>query len=77
MRLRWPNDASLLGTAIVYSQAEAGRQARLVSSTGIVGNHPLYVPEIVTLGNGLGESPPGGCGILDGQLSQGTIAGSR
>jgi hypothetical protein len=77
MRLRWPKDAVLLGTAIVYSQAEAGRQARLVSSTGIVGNHPLYVPEIVTLGNGLGESPPGGCAIRDGQLSQGTIAGPR
>jgi hypothetical protein len=77
MRLRWPKDAVLLGTAIVYSQAEAGRQARLVSSTGIVGNHPLYVPEIVTLGNGLGESPPGGCAIRDGQLSQDTIAGPR
>ena len=77
MRLTWPNDTFPLGTAIVYSQAEAGRQARLVATTGIVGNHPLYVPEIARLGNDLGESPPGGCHIRDGQLSTGMTAGPQ
>jgi hypothetical protein len=35
--------------AIVYSQAEAGKQARVVANTGIVKNRPLYLPSIVRL----------------------------
>ena len=70
LRLTWPNDYQLLnGTAIVYSQAKAGRQARLVATTGIVKNHPLYIPALVSLPNGNVEPRPGGCHIRDGRLS--------
>jgi hypothetical protein len=78
MRLTWPNDDALLnGAAIVYSQAEAGRQARLVASTGIVKNHPLYVPDIISLANGNVEPRPTGCHIRDGRLSMEMSEGSR
>jgi hypothetical protein len=78
LRLTWPNDHQLLsGTAIVYSQAEAGRQARLVATTGIVKNHPLYVPAVVSLPNGNVEPRPGGCRIHDGRLSMDVGAASQ
>ena len=77
LRLTWPNDYQLLnGTAIVYSQAEAGRQARLVATTGIVKNHPLYVPAVISLPNGNVEPRPGGCRIRDGRLSMDVDAAS-
>jgi hypothetical protein len=48
MRLKWLNENEFLnGIAILYSQAEAGNQARLVATTGIVKNRPLYVPDIM------------------------------
>lgn len=50
LEAKWPDDFALLGgVAVVYSQAEAGLQARMVSTTGIVNNRPLYVPQIIDL----------------------------
>ena len=70
MRLKWADDTYLLGgVAIVYSQAERGRQTRLVANTGIVNNRPLYLPDIISLPNGSIEPPPGKCLIRDGHLS--------
>ncbi|HEY7230168.1 MAG TPA: hypothetical protein VH558_07340 [Pseudolabrys sp.] len=70
MRLNWTDDTYLLGgAAIVYSQAERGRQARLVANTGIVNNRLLYLPDIISLPNGSIEPPPGKCVIHDGRLS--------
>jgi hypothetical protein len=42
---------------------EAGRQTRLVATTGIANNGPLYVPTIVPLAEGR-------CGVRDGRLSR-------
>jgi len=62
MRLTWANENEFLnGIAIVYSPAEAGEQARLVATTGIVKNHPLYVPDIMSLPNGNIDPQPGNC----------------
>ncbi|HZU91790.1 MAG TPA: hypothetical protein VE993_21235 [Stellaceae bacterium] len=70
MRVTWADDMQFLnGAAIVYSQAERGRQTRLVSNTGIVNNRPLYLPKIVSLPNGGVEPPAGRCRIRDGRLS--------
>jgi hypothetical protein len=70
MLLKWADDTQFLGgAAIVYSQAEHGRQTRLVANTGIVNNRPLYLPDIVSLPNGTIEPPPGKCRIQDGRLS--------
>lgn len=69
MLLKWTEDTQLLGgTAIVYSQAERGRQTRLVANTNIINNHPLYLPDIVSLPNGSIEPPPGRCRIDNGRL---------
>ena len=47
LEAKWPDEFALLGgVAVVYSQAEAGRQVRLVSTTGIVNNRPLYLPQV-------------------------------
>jgi hypothetical protein len=70
MLLKWTDDAQFLGgTAIVYSQAERGRQTRLVANTNIINNHPLYLPDVVSLPNGSIEPPPGRCRIDNGHLS--------
>lgn len=70
MLLTWADDTQLLGgVGVVYSQAEHGRQARLVANTGIVNNRPLYLPDIVSLPNGDVEPQPGKCSIRDGRLS--------
>jgi hypothetical protein len=62
LRLTWPDEYALLGgVAVVYSQAEGGRQTRLVATTGIVNNRPLYVPTIVPLAEGA-------CRVRDGRL---------
>lgn len=70
LRLDWTDDYALLnGVALVYSQAEAGKQTRLVSTTGIINNRPLYVPSIVQLYD---ESPTkkiDRCDLRDGRLS--------
>jgi hypothetical protein len=68
--LKWASDTAFLGgVGVVYSQAERGRQTRLVANTGIVGNRPLYLPDIISLPNGDVEPPPGRCSIQNGRLS--------
>ena len=71
LRLDWTDDYALLnGVALVYSQAEAGKQTRLVSTTGIANNRPLYVPSIVQLYD---ESPMkklGRCSVREGRLER-------
>jgi len=43
--LRWPDDDALTaGVAVVYSQADHGRQSYVFATTGIVRNRPLYLP---------------------------------
>ena len=70
LRLSWADQYALLGgAALVYSQAEAGKQARLVATTGIVNNRPLYVPDIVRIGRRDDGPQPGRCLIRDGRLS--------
>jgi len=72
IRLTWAKDMEFLyGGAVVYSQAVAGKQTRLVATTGIVKNHPLYVPDITSLPNGMVEPKPGVCSIRDGRLVMG------
>lgn len=47
MRLVWDVETGLpAGLGVVYSQAEGGKQARLVSSAPIVRNKPLFLPGI-------------------------------
>ncbi|QEX23594.1 hypothetical protein FRZ61_35320 [Hypericibacter adhaerens] len=49
MRLHWEDQwAFLSGVGIVYSQSLNGKQARLVATTGIVKNRPLFLPTIWT-----------------------------
>lgn len=49
LRIEWPEEYALLdGVGVVYSQSVNGKQARLVSTTGIVKNKPLYLPGIWT-----------------------------
>ena len=70
MLLKWADDTQLLGgAAIVYSQAERGRQTRLVANTSIINNRPLYLPDVVSLPNGNIEPAPGRCHIDNGRLS--------
>jgi hypothetical protein len=70
LRLTWADEYALIGGgALVYSQAEAGKQARLVATTGIVNNRPLYVPDIVRIARRDDDLQPGRCLIRDGRLS--------
>ena len=60
--VRWKAaDALIAGVAVVYSQAEGGRQSYVVSTSGVVRNRPLYLP------------PPGeipvSCGLVEGRWS--------
>lgn len=69
LRLDWMDDYALLnGVALVYSQAENGKQARLVSTTGIANNRPLYLPNIVQLYSDPAKKI-GACRIQDGRLT--------
>ncbi|MGH6880958.1 MAG: hypothetical protein ACREFM_08565, partial [Hypericibacter sp.] len=46
-RLRWEDQwAFLAGVGVVYSQSLNGKQARLVSTAGIVKNRPLILPAV-------------------------------
>jgi hypothetical protein len=68
----WDDEYALLdGLGVVYSQSEGGKQARLVSNTGIVKNKPLFLPQIwahvAPLGDGAPASPS--CATKDGVLS--------
>jgi hypothetical protein len=70
LRLTWNDEYALLrGAALVYSQADAGKQARLVATTGIADNRPLYVSEIVTVPQRESGPQPGRCSVRDGRLS--------
>lgn len=72
MRLTWANDTEFAnGVVVVYSQAEAGRQKRLVASSGIVKNHPLFIPDIMSLPNVDLDPLPGQCRVRNGVLSIG------
>ena len=69
LRLAWPDEFALInGVAMVYSQAEAGKQARLVATAGFAGNRPIYVPEILALGGAPSTSDSGLCRVRDGRL---------
>jgi hypothetical protein len=67
--LRWPDkDALSAGVSVVYSQAENGRQARLVATAGIVKNRPSYLPAL--------QDIPVRCGVADGRWDVVANAGS-
>jgi len=73
LRLTWPNENEFLyGIATVYSQAEGGKQARLVATAGIVKNRPIYVPDIMSLPGGDIDPQPGNCRVRNGLLSLGS-----
>ena len=70
LRLTWPNDEALLGgVGLVYSQAEAGKQARLVATTGIRRNRPLFLPQLVALASADEQPAPPTCAVRDGRLA--------
>jgi hypothetical protein len=47
LRIEWPDEYALLdGAGLVYSQSVGGKQARLVSTAGIVKNKPLFLPGV-------------------------------
>jgi hypothetical protein len=70
LRVRWTDEYALLhGAAIVYSQAQSGKQSRLVATAGIVNNRPLYVPEIISIGSNDMDPRPGSCRVDQGRLS--------
>lgn len=69
LRLTWPDDETLLaGVGIVYSQAEAGKQARLVASTGIRRNRPIFLPQLVALPSADEQPAPPSCAVRGGRL---------
>jgi hypothetical protein len=51
------------GLGVVYSQAENGKQARLVSNAQIVKNKPLYLPDAWTNGPEDNGIPSGTCSV--------------
>jgi hypothetical protein len=70
LRVTWPDQYALAhGAALAYSQADTGKQARLVATTGIVNNRPLYVPDIVPIPRRDSGPQPGRCLVRDGRLS--------
>jgi hypothetical protein len=69
LRLVWPEEYALLnGVTVVYSQAEAGKQARLVATAGFTNNRPIYVPDILALSGRPSTSDGGLCRVQDGRL---------
>jgi hypothetical protein len=69
LRLVWPDEYALInGVTVVYSQAEAGRQVRLVSTAGFANNRPIYVPDVLTLAGRPSTSEKGLCQVRDGRL---------
>jgi hypothetical protein len=66
--LRWPDeDALAAGVAVVYSQADRGRQSYVFATTGIVRNRPLYLPAFSEL--------PLSCGVVNGRWNVTTNSG--
>ena len=69
LRLSWPDEFALInGVTVVYSQAEAGKQARLVATAGLANNRPLYVPDVLTLAGRPSTSDAGLCRVEGGRL---------
>ncbi|TAJ86933.1 MAG: hypothetical protein EPO41_24410 [Reyranella sp.] len=69
LRLVWPHEFALInGVTVVYSQAEAGKQARLVATAGFAGNRPIYVPDVQTLSGRPSTSDSGLCRVQLGVL---------
>ena len=69
LRLVWPEEYALLnGVTVVYSQAEAGKQVRLVATAGFADNRPIYVPDILALSGRPSTSDRGLCQVRDGRL---------
>ncbi|MDB5488254.1 MAG: hypothetical protein JWQ58_1969 [Reyranella sp.] len=69
LRLVWPEEYALLnGVMAVYSQAEAGKQARLVATAGFANNRPIYVPDMLMLSGRPSSSDGGICRVQDGRL---------
>lgn len=70
LRLVWPDEYALInGVTVVYSQAEAGKQARLVATAGFANNRPIYVPDMLTLSGRPSTSDRGLCQVRDGRLT--------
>jgi hypothetical protein len=71
LELIWPDEYALLrGVAVVYSQAEAGKQARLVSTTGIVNNRPLYLPMVHEFHYKQDARKPGRCRLSGNRMDR-------
>lgn len=64
LRLVWPDEFALInGVTVVYSQAEAGKQVRLVATAGFAGNRPIYVPDVQPLAGSPSTSDSGLCRV--------------
>lgn len=69
LRLVWSHEYALLnGVTVVYSQAESGKQARLVATAGFANSRPTYVPDILALSGRPSTSDSGLCLVRDGRL---------
>jgi len=69
LRLAWPDEFALInGVTVVYSQAEAGKQARLVATAGFANNRPIYVPDVLTLAGRPSTSDSGLCRVQGSRL---------
>lgn len=73
LRLTWP-DSIAMGhrIGVAYSQSRDGQQARLVANTGIVKNHPLFLPELVQTRALTDDDKGSACVIRNGVLVRGT-----
>jgi hypothetical protein len=62
LRVTWEDEYGLLnGLGVVYSQAQDGKQMRLVSNAPIKKNKPLFLPQIWSNYPEEGDVPNGGC----------------
>ncbi len=62
LRVSWEDEAALIyGLGIVYSQAEGGKQARLISTAPIKKNKPLFLPTIWHNSQDESGAPGGAC----------------
>lgn len=69
LRLVWPDEYALInGVTLVYSQAESGKQARLVSTAGFANNRPIYVPDVQILAGSPSTSNSGLCRVEANRL---------
>jgi len=69
LRLAWPEEFALInGVTIVYSQAEAGKQGRLVSTAGFASNRPIYVPDVQALAGNPSATDSGLCRVQSNLL---------